>query len=30
MKSDFHKWTTGLSKEELQQQIDYYKDRYKQ
>jgi hypothetical protein len=30
MKSDFHKWTAGLSKEELQQQIDYYKDRYKQ
>jgi len=30
MKSDFHKWTAGLSKEELQQQIDYYKERYKQ
>ncbi len=30
MKSDFHKWTAGLSKEELRQQIDYYKERYKQ
>ena len=30
MKSDFHKWTAGLSKEQLQQQIDFYKERYKQ
>lgn len=30
MKSDFHKWTAGLSKEQIQQQIDFYKDRYKQ
>ena len=30
MKSDFHRWTSGLSKEELQQQIEFYKDRYKQ
>ena len=30
MKSDYHKWTRGLSKEELQQQIDFYKQRYKQ
>ncbi len=30
MKSDYHKWTAGLSKEELQQQIDFYKQRYKQ
>jgi hydroxylamine dehydrogenase len=30
MKTDFHKWTAGLSKEQIQQQIDFYKDRYKQ
>ena len=30
MKSDYHKWTAVLSKEELQQQIDFYKERYKQ
>jgi hydroxylamine dehydrogenase len=30
MKSDYHKWTAGLSKEELQQQIEFYKERYKQ
>jgi formate-dependent nitrite reductase cytochrome c552 subunit len=30
MKSDYHKWTAGLSKEELQRQIDFYKERYKQ
>ena len=30
MKSDYHKWSEGLSKEQLQQQIDFYKDRYKQ
>lgn len=30
MMSDFHKWTGGLSKEQIQQQIDFYKERYKQ
>jgi hypothetical protein len=30
MMSDYHKWTEGLSKEQLQQQIDFYKERYKQ
>jgi hydroxylamine dehydrogenase len=30
MKSDFHKWTAGMSKEQIQQQIDFYKERYKQ
>ena len=30
MKSDYHKWTAGLSKEQIQQQIDFYKDRYQQ
>ena len=30
MKSDFLKWTAGLSKEQIQQQIDFYKERYKQ
>ena len=30
MKSDFHKWTAGLTKEQIQQQIDFYKQRYKQ
>jgi hypothetical protein len=30
MKSDYHKWTEGLSKEQLQQQVDFYKERYKQ
>ena len=30
MKSDYHKWTAGLSKEQLQQQIDFYKERYQQ
>ena len=30
MKSDYHKWTQGLSKEELQQQIEFYKERYRQ
>jgi multi-heme cytochrome with CxxCH motif len=30
MKSDYHKWTAGLSKEQIQQQIDFYKERYKQ
>ncbi len=30
MKSDFHKWTAGLTKAQIQQQIDFYKERYKQ
>jgi hydroxylamine dehydrogenase len=30
MKTDFHKWTGGMSKEQIQQQIDFYKERYKQ
>jgi hydroxylamine dehydrogenase len=30
MNSDYHKWTKGLTKEQLQQQIDFYKNRYKQ
>lgn len=30
MKSDYHKWTVGLSKEQIQQQIDFYKNRYQQ
>jgi len=30
MKSDYHKWTAGLTKEQIQQQIDFYKERYKQ
>ncbi|MBZ5529409.1 MAG: hypothetical protein LAN71_16115 [Acidobacteriia bacterium] len=30
MKSDFHKWKAGLTKEQIQQQIDFYKNRYKQ
>jgi hypothetical protein len=30
MKSDYHKWSEGLSKEQLQQQVDFYKERYKQ
>lgn len=30
MKSNFHKWTGGLTKEQIQQQIDFYKERYKQ
>jgi hypothetical protein len=30
MKSDYHKWTAGLSKEQIQQQIDFYKERYQQ
>ena len=28
MNSDYHKWTKGLSKEQLQQQIDFYKERF--
>jgi hypothetical protein len=30
MGSAFHKWTLGLSKEQTQQQIDFYRDRYRQ
>jgi hypothetical protein len=30
MNSDYHKWTKGLTKEQLQQQIDFYRERYKQ
>jgi len=30
MNSDYHKWTKGVTKEQLQQQIDFYKERYKQ
>jgi hypothetical protein len=30
MGSDYHKWKKGLTKEQIQQQIDFYKDRYKQ
>ena len=30
MNSDYHKWTKGLTKEQLQQQIDFYKQRYQE
>ena len=30
MKSDMHKWTAGLTKEQIQQQIEFYKQRYPQ
>jgi len=30
MKSDFHKWKAGLTKEELEKQIEFYKKRYMQ
>ncbi len=30
MKSDDHKWTRGMSPEEIQKQIEFYKRRYKQ
>ncbi len=30
MKTDFHKWTAGMTPEQIQQQIDFYKSRYKQ
>ena len=30
MNSDYHKWTKGLTKDQLQQQIDFYEQRYKQ
>ena len=30
MSTDFHKWKAGLTKEELEKQIEFYKKRYKQ
>lgn len=30
MKTEFHRWTAGLSPEQIQQQIEFYKKRYKQ
>ena len=30
MNSDYHKWIKGLTKEQIQQQIDFYKKRYQQ
>ena len=30
MNSPYHKWTKGLSKEQIQQQIDFYKQKYNQ
>ena len=30
MNSPYHRWTQGLSKEQLQQQLDFYKKRYNQ
>lgn len=30
MGNDYHKWTKGLTKEQIQQQIEFYKERYKQ
>ena len=30
MNSPYHQWTKGLSKEQLQQQLDFYKKRYNQ
>jgi len=30
LKSDFHKWKAGLTPEQIQQQIEFYKKRYKQ
>jgi hydroxylamine dehydrogenase len=30
MKSDYHKWSAGLTKEQIQQQIEFYKQRYPQ
>ena len=30
MKSDYHKWSGGLTPEQIQQQIEFYKKRYKQ
>jgi hydroxylamine dehydrogenase len=30
MATDYHKWTKGLTKEQIQQQVEFYKNRYKQ
>ena len=30
LKTDFHKWKAGLTPEQIQQQIEFYKKRYKQ
>jgi hypothetical protein len=30
MKSDDHKWTQGLTPEQMKQQIEFYKKRYNQ
>jgi hydroxylamine dehydrogenase len=30
MNSPYHQWTKGLSKEQLQQQLDFYKKKYNQ
>jgi len=30
MGTDYHKWKGGLTKEELEKQIEFYKKRYKQ
>ena len=30
MNSDYHKWTKGLTKDQIQQQVDFYKKRYQQ
>jgi hypothetical protein len=30
MASDYHKWSKGMTQEQIQQQLMFYKDRYKQ
>lgn len=30
MKSDYHKWTAGLTPEQIKQQLEFYKKRYGQ
>jgi hypothetical protein len=30
MNSPYHQWSKGLSKEQIQQQIDFYKKKYNQ
>jgi hypothetical protein len=30
MKSDYHNWTQGLTPEQIQQQVEFYKKRYNQ
>ena len=30
MSTDYHKWVSGLTKEQIEQQIEFYKERYKQ